>query len=240
MLIQCSLIIQNLVPRPAKANSQSLRSYLLTKKVNGKYYVFVLNSMYPNGIHYDIAMLENIYYKFIKEKKMGLEFREPRQMLLIVADDKEMLHSFYHQLIDIINGKNVVIGKRHLLNTASSNNYNMVCSTKPLEFVAINRFDNSLLNMKHLGKLVLENCDLPTIPVEIGSLPIRYLSISGSKLPASQFSQDTFWNWLSMDTVCGTLLTLKMDSVGLKSLPFEILFLKNLQTLSAAKNMLVI
>ncbi|XP_026815921.1 uncharacterized protein LOC113555647 [Rhopalosiphum maidis] len=240
MLIQCSLIIQNLVPQAEKNNSQSLRSYLLTKKVNGKYYVRVSNSTYPNGIHYDIAMLEHIYYKFIKERKMGLEFKEPRQMLLIIADDKEMLHSFYHQLIDIINGKNVIIGTRHLLNMANSNNYNnnIGCNTKPVDFVDIDRFNNSLLNMKHLGKLVLENCDLPTIPVQIGNLPIKYLSISGSKLPTSQFNQDTFWNWMSMDTICGTLSTLKMDSIGLKSLPFEILFLKNLQTLSAAKNML--
>jgi hypothetical protein len=241
MLIECSLTIQNLDPPSLISNSPSFRSYLSTKKVNGKYYVRVSNSTYPNGIHYDIAMLEDIYYKYIKERKMGLEFKVPRQLLLIIADDKDMLYLLYHQLIDIINGKNVVIGTRHLLNTASGNfNHNLDYSTKPLEFVAINRFDNSLLNMKHLGKLVLENCDLPTIPAEIGSLPIRYLSMSGSKLPTSRFNQNTFWNWMSMDTVCGTLLTLKMDSVGLKSLPFEILFLKNLQTLSAAKNMLVI
>jgi Leucine-rich repeat (LRR) protein len=92
------------------------------------------------------------------------------------------------------------------------------------------------LNMRNLTTLTMENCDLPSIPVEIGRLSIKYLDISGSKLP---INQDTFWNWTSVTVICGTLTTLKINSIGITRLPFEIMFLKNLQILSANKNKLV-
>jgi len=186
-------------------------------------------------------MLENIYCKFLEEKKIGLEFREPRQALLIVADDKKMLYMFYRQLKDIIAGKNVIIGTRHMPKTVpAKNDVNIRFNPMCVEFVAVNSFDSRVLNMTLLNKLVLENCDLPTIPEQTGHLPIKYLSISNSKLATTQYDQDIFWNWASKATICNTLTTLKMDSIGLKSLPLEISFLRNLRTLSASNNNLVI
>lgn len=108
------------------------------------------------------------------------------------------------------------------------------------EFVADTHFDKRILNMKHLNRLILENCNLPTLPIDIGNLPIEYLSLTGSKLATTQIEQDTFWNWMSMNTISNTLDTLKMDSVDLKVLPFETLFLKNLRSLSVSNNSLVI
>lgn len=239
MLIYCSLIVQDLTT--ARPNTRSLRSCVMTRQVSDEYYVCVKNSMFPGIKPYKLTMLQNIYHKFIKEGKMGLEFREPREALLIVCEDKSLLYKFFRQLQNIIKGKNVTIRTRQMPKTVPSKN-DLINRFDPmsLQFVAVSCFDNRVLNMRQLSKLVLENCYLPIIPVEIGHLPIKYLSISGSTLPTSKIEEDIFWNWTSIATICSTLTTLKMDSVGMKQLPFEIFFLKNLQTLSVSNNNLVI
>jgi len=235
MSIYCSLIIQDL-NKPFVQNST--RSIVFIREINtsvSNHYVCVKNSVYPNGIDYNLAMLENIYCKFIGERKIGFEFKKPRHALLIVADDKKMIYMFYRQLKDIINGKNIIIGSRRHISDVI-NRFDPIS----LDFIPVNRFDTHILNMGILSKLVLENCNLPKMPIQVGYLPIQYLSISNSKLATSLYDQGVFWNWTSIITICDTLQTLKMDSVGLKSLPFEIFFLKNLQTLSVSKNNLVI
>jgi len=148
---------------------------------------------------------------------------------------------FFRQIKNIIAGKNVLIGTRQMPKTIPAKK-DLINRFDPmsLNFVAVNRFDNRVLNMRHLCRLVLENCDLQTLPIQIGHLPIKYLSISGSKLPTSRHELDIFWNWTSIMTICQSLTVLKMDSIGLKKLPFEIFFLKNLQTLSVSNNNLVI
>lgn len=237
MLFQCSLIIQDLTF--ARPNTRPLRSYLMTKRINDIFYVCVKNSMFPNTRYYNLAMLHTMYFKFIHEGKMGLEFRDPRQALLISCEDKKMINMFFRQVQNIVAGKNVVIGKRQMPKMVpAKKDLTNRFDPMALEFVAVNRFDNRLLNMRNLSKLVLENCDLPTIPIQIGHLPIKYLSISGSKLSTSQYEQDIFWNWTSIPIICDTLTTLKIDSLDLKKLPFEIFFLKNLTTLSACNNRL--
>lgn len=121
-----------------------------------------------------------------------------------------------------------------------SENYVSNCfDPKSLEFVNVNDFENHILDTNFFRKLILENCSFPKVPVGIGHLPIKYFSISGSKLENLQYDKNTFWNWTSVNTICETLKTLNIDLVGLKSLPFEIMFLKNLYKLSAAKNKLV-
>jgi len=213
----------------------------MTKKENDEYYVCVKNSMYPTIKTYKLTMLQNIYHSFIKEGKIGLEFSEPRQALLIVCEDKRLLYLFYRQLKNIIDGKDVIMSTHQMPKTVPAK-HQFINRFHPstLEFIADGFFDKRILNMRHLSKLVLENCDLPTIPAQIGNCPIKYLSISGSKIPTSQDELDVFWNWTYSTTICNTLKTLKMDSIGLKKLPFEIFFLKNLQTLSASNNSLVI
>lgn len=239
MLIHCSLIIQDLTA--ARPNTRSLRSCVMTKKENDEYYVCVKNSMYPTIKSYKLTMLQNIYRNFIKEGKMGLEFSEPRQALLIVCEDKNLLYMFYRQIKNIIDGNNVIISTRPMpKHVPSKNEILNRFHPSTMHFVAVNRFDNRILNMRFLSRLVLEDCDLPTIPAQVSYLPIKYLSITGSKLPTSKNEQDVFWNFISFNTICYTLRTLKMDSVGIKKLPFEIFFLINLETLSASNNSLVI
>jgi len=116
------------------------------------------------------------------------------------------------------------------------------CPFDPMSFdhKAVGRFDRRILNMKHLSTLVLEGCTLLPLPVELGDLPIKYLSLSLSNISFLPPNSIPFWNWMCGDTIGDTLITLKMDSINLRLLPFEIMFLKNLQTLSVAGNSLVI
>jgi len=212
----------------------------MTEQEGDEYYVCVKNSMFPNNKSYKLAMLQTISQKFIKEGKLGLEFSEPRQALLIECDDKKKLYMFFRQLKIIISGKKIKLCENVRPKTLPAedilgNRFDPMA----LQFVSIKRFDNRVLNMIHLKKLVLENCDLPVIPFQLGQLCIEYFSISGSKLPTSINEQNVFWNWTSIITICKSLTTLKLDSIGLKKLPFEIFFLKNLNTLSASNNSLV-
>jgi hypothetical protein len=221
-----------------QSNPRRLKSCVMTKKINLTYYLCVKNSSCPQDKYFNLAMLNKIYHKFVAEGKMGLEFKEPKQLLSIDSQNKTEVNMLYSHIKAILEGKKVNIATRPMPKSVSStkaviNHFDIMA----VEFVCVDRFDNRLLNMRHLTTLTLEKCDLPTIPIEIGRLSIKYLDISGSKLP---INQDTFWNWTSMTVICGTLITLKINSIGITRLPFEIMFLKNLQTLSATKNKLVI
>jgi len=196
--------------------------------------------MFPNCINYKVANIDKVHSKFVNDGKLGLRFKQPQHLLLIQAEDKKMLKMFLHQIQDILNGKNVIIASRHMPKAVPPKK-EVVNPLDPetLEYTAINRFDKRILNMNNLNKLVMENCILPSLPVHIGNLPISYLSLSFSDLNAPlQYDRDTYWNWMSMDTISNTLTTLKMDSIGMKIFPFEIFFLRNLETLSVAKNKL--
>jgi hypothetical protein len=236
MLVRCLLTTQDL--NIQQLNARPLKSCVLFKRVNDDYYLCVKNSKYPNIAFFDLTMVKKFYHQFVADGKLGLELIKPKIILLIDSEDKSDVYTLYTLIKDIVDGKKVNIATCQMPKTVSDKKV-VVNRFDPtaLEFVAVDRFDNRVLNMRHLTTLVLENCELPTIPVEVGSLPITYLSISGSKLPTDQ---DTFWNWTSITVICDTLTTLKMDSIGITRLQFEILFLKNLQTLSATKNELVI
>lgn len=140
---------------------------------------------------------------------------------------------------DIISGKKVVIGTRNMPKVMPPKKNVNRFDPGSSEFVAVDHFDKRIINMKQLNKLVLENCALSSLPLEMGHLPISYLSLTGSTLSTLRRDQDIFWDWMTLSTINSTLKTLKMDSVGMENVPFEIKFLKNLETLSVAKNKLV-
>lgn len=218
-----------------------LRSCLFSKLVNNIYYLCVKNSMYPNCITYRVAHLDNVYTKEAARGKISLLFKRPKHRVVLLADNVNMLNLFLHQLHNIIRSKNVVTrAKQMLISNLAVKDITNRFSLTSTEFVAIDHFDRRILNIINLNKLVLENCVLPNLPEQIGDLPLAFLSLSGSTLGASQYERDTLWDWMSVNTINQTLKTLHMDSINLMILPFEILFLKNLETLSISNNKLVI
>ncbi|XP_026821244.1 leucine-rich repeat protein soc-2 homolog [Rhopalosiphum maidis] len=168
-------------------------------------------------------MLRFVYHANIGNGKLELEFKKPNKLLLIESLDINCLDDIIRIMAD---------ERKIMVNELRERIINRFDPTA-VQCIALDSFDKRILNMTHLTSLRLENCDLPTIPVEIGRLPIEVLSIRGSKLPTNQ---DTFWNWISMTSICNTLKSLNLDSTGLKRLPFEIMFLKNLYSLSARYN----
>ncbi|XP_050422773.1 uncharacterized protein LOC126834705 [Adelges cooleyi] len=238
MLINGSISIQD-QSMPVQNQIRPLRSCLLSKKVNGNYVLCIKNSMYPNCINYNVKNLEAVHAKFAKEGKITLRFKQPKHQISVKADDTKMLLMFLRQLEDIIKGKDVKIGTRLIPNKVPAKKDVNRFDPAAREFKAVDRFDRRVLNMRQLNSLILENCVLPTLPEQIGDLPISFLSLAGSKLAtSSQYDQDIFWDWMSKTTIGNTLKNLNIDSVNLTIVPFEIMFLRNLQSLSLTKNKL--
>lgn len=88
-----------------------------------------------------------------------------------------------------------------------------------------------------LNALVLENVDATALGGQIGRLPVSYVNLSGSKLDTGARSAN--WDWMCADTIGATLTVLIINSVRLRSVPFEIMFLRRLCVLSLASNELV-
>lgn len=89
----------------------------------------------------------------------------------------------------------------------------------------------------HLNALVLVNVDATALGDQIGRLPVSYVNLSGSKLDTSDRTAN--WDWMCSDTIGATLTVLVVNSVGLRTVPFEIMFLRRLGVLSLASNKLV-
>jgi len=181
-----------------------------------------------------------IFFIFLEEGRLGLQFKEPEEIFYIECQNKWLLYMFYRALMRIVNRNDVFINENQTPYTVHLNNAVIDHFDLYAKFIAVDGFDNRVLNLRCLSTLVLQNCKSLVLPEEIGHLPIKNLNISGSKMPTSQHAQDIYWNWTSKPTIGGTLTTLEMDTVSLKRLPFEILHLKKLQTLSINNNKLVI
>lgn len=219
---------------------RSLRSYVMSKKVNGDYYLCVKNSKFPNSIQYKLADLKTFHSRFVNEGKLSFEFRHPRHNVLFKGDDVNMVMLFLKQIRKMLKREDVKILGQQMPKAVPSKKKLSLFDPMSFEHEAIGRFDSRILNMKHLSKLVLENCTLLPLPVELGDLPVTYLSLSRSNISSLTRDSIFFWDWMCGDTICNTLVTLKMDSIDLRLLPLEIMYLKNLQTLSVAHNSLVI
>lgn len=238
MLFNCEVRVQKIRREPFETFTPSV----LWIKKEKKYYIMCLkNSYYPDGKTYKVLNLHSIFFVFLKEGRLGLQFKKPEEILYIECQNKRLLFMFYCALMHIVNGKDVFIDENQTPDTVHLNNA-VIDHFDPYanEFIAVDGFDNRILNMRCLSTLVLQDCKSLVLPEEIGHLPIKNLNISGSQMPTSQYVQDIYWNWTSKPTIGGTLTTLMMDTVSLKRLPFEILHLKRLQTLSVNNNKLVI
>ncbi|VVC43936.1 Leucine-rich repeat domain, L domain-like [Cinara cedri] len=173
---------------------------------------------------YKLVDLVGLFTDLVSDGKVAFCFRNPREELLVNADQPDDLNLF---LIDL----DVVISSRHL-DISLDRHFNPEFS----RFISVEHFDRTNLDAKHLSTVILENCVLSSMPIDIGNLPISYLSLSGCTINTQQRE---FWDWMSMDTISKTLIIFEMNSIGLNALPFEIFYLSKLQTLSVAKNNLV-
>lgn len=224
-----------------QSTGRKLRSCVLTTKIQDYYCLRIKNSMYPNCITYKIINISKLHTRFSHQGKLGIHFIIPNHVVLFHADDIKMLILLVQQIRDMISGKNVFISERTMPKNVPPKKDNVnIYNPMNYEFTANRYFDNRILNMQFLKKLVMENGHLPKLPEQLGNLPIEYLSLSGSLLASTQYNKDTLWDWMSGNTIVNTLTTLKMSSNGLKILPFEILYLRNLQTLCVDHNQLVI
>lgn len=239
MLLEGLVEIQDLSGLLKKG--RSLRSYVTSEMVNGSYYLSVKNSMYPNNIRYKLDDLDEMHSRFVSEGKLSLSFARPKHLVLLQGDDKNAVLELMTEIRKVMNGEEVNVTKEQMpKGVVSKKKVLDMFSPDLLEFIAIEQFDSRILNMRNLRKLLIENCSLPIFPEKLGDLPIEYLSLSGSDITASPNYRDTYWNWMSADRISDTLTTLKLDRLGLSSLPFELMFLKNLQILSLGNNNLVI
>lgn len=195
----------------------------------------VKNQKFPrNSMTYMIADLEGIDSSPITEGRMAICFKLPKHQFIIDAYDGGVIDKPPLQLNMFLENLKGIIAKKSI-NVRLNELYNPRFS----QYITIDHFDRNKLNLNHLSSLILENCVLSSLPTQIGHLPISYLSLTKSTLGTSQFEQDTFWNWMSVDTIGETLNILEMNSVGLETLPYEIIFLRKLETLSIACNKLV-
>lgn len=239
MLLEGSVEIQDLSGLVKKG--RPLRSYVMTEMVNGSYYLCVKNSMYPNNIRYKLDDLDETHSRFVSEGKLSLRFSQPKHLVLLQGDDKNAVLELLTEIKKIVNGEEVNLAKQQMpKGVVVKKKILDMFNPESFEFIAIERFDNRILNMRNLRRLVLENCSLPFLPEQIGDLPIEYLSLAGSDITPSKQNCGTYWDWMTADTISDTLTSLKLDRLGLDSLPFELMFLKNLQVLSLGNNNLVI
>lgn len=222
--------------------SRPLRSVIQIafQKSTGAYLLCIKNSMHPTSVRYNIANLKSVHSKFVGEGKLTLLFNQPKHQIMLQTDDKPLLSIFLQQIRGLATGKPVHIRSQPLLKKIPPKKKKNNFDPTSRQFVALDRFDRRILNMYQLTSLSLENCQISCLPMELGNLPISFLNLSGSTLPSSGSDKDTLWNWMAADKISNSLIILKMDSIGLESVPFEMMFLQNLQELSLNKNSLVI
>lgn len=179
-----------------------------------------------------LYMVKNIDGFFDKELNTGwlaIRFSEPKHMIIMNSQKDYNLFQewFYDPLLVCI--------KRNCNMTALEREFD----TKFTDFLSPGRFDRNTMDIGCLSTIILEGVDLPYLPENLGHTPISYLSISSSKLGLSNYEPETFWDWMSLSIIRNTLKVLEMNSNGLEELPFEIVFLRELTTLSVSRNKLV-
>jgi len=145
-----------------------------------------------------------------------------------MSDDVDKMMKFLKDLRSLTKNLILNIGESFLANALKT--FGLIDNNP-------NRMQN--FNPTHLRMIALENCNLPHLPEGIGHLTLSSLSLNGSRLNMSKYGQDLFWDWMTKNNISTSLNVLEMNSIGLNKLPFEIIHLKRLQTLSVSNNRLV-
>uniref|UniRef100_A0A2S2NHV2 Protein lap1 n=1 Tax=Schizaphis graminum TaxID=13262 RepID=A0A2S2NHV2_SCHGA len=190
--------------------------------VNGKYTMFLMAR--PNQVEFKYKF-HNLDGVIFFDKKIVLRFRKPKHEVLILTNDVDKVENFSKDLMCLTKSLNLNISESF--------------QTDILKLFG-NKGCNALygFNIEYLRTVALENCNLSYLPAGIGNLPIVSLSLNGSKLNMPDRGQNYVWDWMTKDIICRTLNEFEMNSIGLKKLPYEIIYLKNLHTLSVSNNAL--
>lgn len=209
--------------------TESLRSIMFLDRHNPDVgdLMVVKNTVFlnSNSLKYKVNDLDGVYIGLTNLARAAFRFKSASHLLVVQADDCSILFRFIRVLHGAIREKG--------LTDNLDKNFDPIFN----QYMSPHSLDRNDLNIQSLNKLVLENIDLSTVPVNTSQLPISYLSLSGSQL-GDNHQQDDFWNWL-MPTMGETLTHLEMNSMGLTKIPYEIMYMNNLHTLSLATNKLV-
>lgn len=225
--VTCSVLVKDSVTGQRLDSGKPYRAILKCRReVTGDLFVILSGRSFENSM-YNIKVLKGVYTERVDEGILVFGFRKPKQDVMLITDVPGQAKSFVKNLFNEIALANIKV-KLDLRYDPDINGY-----------LGLKRFDRNTLDLGNLNVLILENCVLPSLFERIGDLAVSYLSVSGSTLGGNERERDVFWDWMCLDTVGETLKILEMNKVGLKSIPFEILYLKNLHTLSVAENQLV-
>lgn len=172
---------------------------------------------------YDLKHLDGITVPSAELGRLAFRFKHPNHQIVVHADDCCKLSSFLKVFRVAIVNSGLPINE-------------VYCFKLP--FYHFTRTTKHILNISKLSTLRLENIVLPAVPAVMDPyMPVSYLSLTGSSF-GSTHQKNSFWHW-AMNNISETLTYLEMNSMGLKIVPVDILFFKNLQALSLANNELV-
>jgi len=207
-----------------KFGTKKNHSTLEIKDVAGSYTLFL--KKFADSLK-SSCLISDLDSVMSHKKEIVLKFLKPNYEVLVMADDEDQVNIFLKDLRSLSENLILDIGKSFLDHALRSFGH-------IYDYNIMQTFDPTRLRM-----IALENCNLPHLPEGIGNLALSSLRLNDSRISMSINGQDLFWDWMTKHNISTSLTVLEMNRMGLNKLPFEIIHLKRLQTLSVIGNDLV-
>lgn len=176
---------------------------------------------------YPLQAIEGLFIAPETLSRMAFRFKKTVHEIIVQTEENHMVLKFLQMLTELLGKKNILVKSLQNIFQTDFNQYMM----------GIPNFDSQHLDIANLNKLMLENIILPSGPFKMDPTSIVYLSLSGSSFK-SMTQQNSFWDWI-VTSIGEKVTCLVLNNMKLKILPFDIMFMKNLQILSATNNNLV-